>query len=48
MNLFEKYNSRIIDEINLTYLKHQTDNYNLISECNIRKEQISKNKRILH
>lgn len=37
-----------MDEINLTYLKYQTENYDLISECNVRKEQINKKKRILH
>ena len=48
MELFENYNTRVMDEINLTYLKYQTENYDLISECNVRKEQINKKKTILH
>lgn len=34
--------------MNLNYLKYQTQNYNLIAECNVRKEQTNKKKRILH
>lgn len=37
MKLFERYNSKVMEEISLTYLKHQTSNYDLISECNLRK-----------
>ena len=37
MKLFERYNAKVMEEISLTYLKHQTSNYDLISECNLRK-----------
>jgi hypothetical protein len=47
MNTFEKVNTKAFEEIHLSYLKYQSENYALISECNIRKEQITKNKRIL-
>jgi hypothetical protein len=47
MNTFEKVNTKAFEEIHLSYLKYQSENYALISECNVRKEQITKNKRIL-
>ena len=34
--------------MNLNYLKYQTQNYNLIAQCNVRKEQTNKKKRVLH
>lgn len=34
--------------MNLNYLRYQTQNYNLIAECNIRKEQTHQKKRVLH
>jgi hypothetical protein len=48
MMLFEKHNKKTDEEMNLNYLKYQTQNYNLIAECNVRKEQTNKKKRILH
>lgn len=48
MNLFEKHNKKTDEEMNLNHLKYQTQNYNLIAECNVRKEQTNKKKRILH
>lgn len=33
--------------MNLNQLRYQTQNYNLIAECNVRKEQTNKKKRIL-
>ena len=37
MMLFEKHNLKTDEEMNLNYLKYQTQNYNLIAECNVRK-----------
>jgi hypothetical protein len=37
MQIFEKYNSKIANDINISSLKYKTENYNLISECNVRK-----------
>ena len=37
MMLFEKHNQKTDEEMNLNYLKYQTQNYNLIAECNVRK-----------
>ena len=34
--------------MNLNYLKYQAHNYNLIAQCNVRKEQTNKKKRVLH
>ena len=48
MPLFEKNNKKTDEEMNLNYLKYQTQNYNLIAGCNVRKEQTNKKKRILH
>ena len=45
--MFEKFNARAFNEINLSNVKYQGENYALISECNVRKEQIAKKKRIL-
>ncbi len=46
MILFEKHNQKIHQEMNLNFLNIQTQNYNLIAECNIRKEQTLKKKKI--
>jgi hypothetical protein len=47
MELFEKCNGKMFEEIQNSYMKYQSENYALISECNKRKEQISKKKRVL-
>ena len=35
--MFEKCNAKIFDEIQTSYMKYQSENYALISECNMRK-----------
>ncbi len=48
MDMYKNYNKRINEEINLNYLQIQAQNYNLIAECNLRKEQTANKKKILN
>ena len=47
-SLLKDYNERALEEINLNLLQVQAQNYNLIAECNTRKEQTGKKKKMLH
>lgn len=46
--MFKNYNNRVKQEIDLNYLQIQAQNYNLIAECNLRKEQTANKKKALH
>ena len=47
-NMLKDHNERAIEEINLNILQIKAQNYNLVTECNERKEQTIKKKRMLH
>lgn len=48
MTLFNRHHLKASKEIHLNYLNYQQKNYDLIAECNVRKEQITKKKKIVN